>query len=304
MPTSYTDQFFVMDPGAPPAGGTALTVQNFNFIDQDDDGQITTTGGDTFNGLTITSVWVGDTITVNIPGTGNVTITGVTFYVSGGPAVFTPTDGTILQNATFVSSTFVSSSTQTPVGSFGPPCFTRGTVIATPDGLRLIEDLRAGDLILTRDHGPQPILHISQTVLSATGRNAPVRICKGALGNDVDLVVSQQHRMLIDDWRAEIYFGEDEVLVAAKHMVNGDTIYVQEGGEVEYFHLLFAGHEIIWGGGIPSESYFPKEFFEQTNQETLEEIRIMFPDLCLFAETLSQVVRPEMPGRMARLLAA
>ncbi|WP_371224898.1 Hint domain-containing protein [Roseovarius sp. 2305UL8-3] len=304
MPTSYTDQFFVIDPGTPPAGGTALTVQKFDFIDQNDDGQITTTDGDTFNGLTITSVWVNDTITVNIPGTGNVTITGVTFYVAGGPAVFTPTDGTVLEDATFVSSTFVNTSTQIPVGSFGPPCFTRGTMIATPDGLCAVEDLKPGDKVLTRDNGPRPVLHISQGLFSATGRNAPVRICKGALGNTVDLWVSQQHRMLIDDWRAQVYFGEDEVLVAAKHLVNGDTIYVDDGDQVEYFHLLFDGHQIIWGAGIPSESYFPAQFAERADEQTLREIQRLFPDLCLFVGVLEQSARPVVPGKAAVLLAA
>ena len=292
MPTTYNDQFFVMDPGNPPAGGTALTVQNFDFIDQNDDDIIGTGNGDTFNGLTITSVWVGDTITVNIPGQGNVTITGVTFYVSGGPAVFTPTDGTVLEDATFVSSTFVNSSTQVPVGSFGPPCFTRGTLIATPGGDVRVEDLRPGDLVLTLDHGPQPLLLVSHKVFPATGRNAPVMIRKGALGNNADLLVSQQHRMLIGDWRAEMYFGVEQVLVAAKHLCNGDTICIRPGGEVEYFHLLFDRHQIVWAAGIPSESYFPGHATNQADQETRAEIDRMFPDLAGKARDEWVTVRP------------
>ena len=303
MPTTHTDQFFVIDPGAPPAGGTALTVQNYNFVDQNDDGLISTTAGDTVNGLTVTSVWVGDTITVNIPGTGNVTITGVTFYVAGGPAVFTPTDGTILQNATFVSSTFVSTSTQVAVSTLTPTCFVTGTMIETVDGPRAVEDLCEGDLVLTRDHGPQPILLISRETYRATGRNAPVRICKGALGNDTDLFVSQQHRMLICDWRAELLFGEDEVLVAAKHLVNGDTIYVHAGGEVEYFHLLFADHEIVYAAGIPSESYFPGHFEAREGNETCEELRRMYPDLHLFAGQVKQAARPVAKAAEAAVLA-
>lgn len=302
MPTTYNDQFFVMDPGNAPAGGTPLTVENFSFVDQNDDGLISTTAGDTFNGFTITSVWVGDTVTMNVPGVGNVTITGVTFYVAGGPAVFTPTDGTVLQNGTFVSSTFVNTSTQIPVGSFGPPCFVRGTLIDTPDGKRPIEDLRPGDLVLTRDHGAQPVLWISCKSFLATGRNAPVRICAGALGNEDDLWVSQQHRMLINDWRAELFFGEDEILVAAKHLVNGDTIYVQIGGEVEYFHMLFSQHEIVWGGGLPSESYFPGRFAETNSEETLREICEMFPELSPFGTEHQQAVRPVVTGRQAMVL--
>jgi hypothetical protein len=48
------------------------------------------------------------------------------------------------------------------------------------------------------------------------------------------------------------------VLVAAKHLVNCDTIYLRKGGDVDYVHLLFAEHEIITAAGIPSESYFPE----------------------------------------------
>lgn len=305
MPTTYTDQFFVMDPGAPPAGGTALTVQTFDFIDNNDDGFIGTGVGDTFNGLTVTSVWVGDTITVNIPGTGDVTITGVTFYVAGGPAVFTPTDGTFLQDATFVSSTFVNTSTQIQVSNLDPICFVAGTMIATPDGPRAVETLKPGDLVLTLDDGPQPVLYASHESFHANGCCAPVRICKGALGNARDLYVSQQHRMLIDDWRAELYFGQDEVLVAAKHLVNGDTIYVQPGGKVDYVHLLFARHQIIWAEGILSESYFPGHFMGRSCPELHDEIAHMFPDVVEFAAMLdTDTARPVLRGAEAAVLRA
>ena len=291
MPTTYNDQFFVMDPGSPPAGGTALTKQNFDFIDQNDDGIIDTSNGDTFNGLTITRVWVGDTITVNMGGT-TITITGVTFYTSGGPAVFTPTDGTVLEDATFISSTFVSTSTQIPVGSFGPPCFTRGTMIATPDGEVPVEDLKPGDLVLTLDHGPQPLLLVSHKTFPATGRNAPVKICEGALGNTADLLVSQQHRMLISDWRSEMYFGVEQVLVAAKHLCNGDTITISPRNEVEYFHLLFERHQIVWAAGILSESYFPGHAVNQADMETRAEIDRLFPELREKLETEWETAHP------------
>lgn len=305
MPTAHTDQFFVIDPGSAPAAGTALTVQTFNYVDQDDDGFIGTTAGDTFNGGAVTSVWVGDTITVTFPpSTTQVTVTGVTFYVSGQPAVFTPTDGTILQDAVFVSSTFVNTSTQIAVSTLLPTCFARGTMIATPEGPRAIETLTVGDLILTRDHGPQPLLHVSRDVFTGRGRNAPVRICKGALGNEADLWVSQQHRMLITDWRAELYFGEDEVLVAARHLVNGDTIYIHDCEQIEYFHLLFASHEVIWSAGIPSESYLPAHFAEREGKETQDEIRRLFPDLPGAAEMVQQSARPVVRGVYRRLLAS
>ncbi|MCU0816565.1 MAG: Hint domain-containing protein, partial [Cypionkella sp.] len=36
-------------------------------------------------------------------------------------------------------------------------CFTLGTRIDTVDGPRPVEALVPGDLVLTRDHGPQPL---------------------------------------------------------------------------------------------------------------------------------------------------
>ena len=82
-------------------------------------------------------------------------------------------------------------------------CFTRGTLIKTDQGERPIEELAAGDMVLTMDHGYQPIRWIGSSKRAATGDLAPILIRKGALGNDRDLRVSPQHRMLLQGWQAE-----------------------------------------------------------------------------------------------------
>ncbi|MFT4959684.1 MAG: hypothetical protein ACI92Z_000760 [Paracoccaceae bacterium] len=254
MPTQYTDQFLVMDPGNPPGSGTSLTVQSFNFTDVDDDGFIRP--GDTFNGGVINSVWVDDTITMFVPGIGNITITGVTFYVDGQSTVFTPTDGTILADGTFISSTFVYTSTQISVGDLFPACFTPGTLIDTIDGLRPVEEICEGDLLRTADDGYQPVVWIGRCKVQARGKFAPIRIAVGAMGNTRDLIVSPQHRILVEGWAAELYAGQESVLVAARHLVDGKKIHVMEGGDVEYIHLGFAGHVLIKSEGIWTESHF------------------------------------------------
>jgi len=203
MATTYIDQFFVMDPGNPPAYGTALSVAKYNIVDQNDDNWVSTGVGDTVDGLTVTSVWVGDKITVMMGGVSK-TITGVTFYRSGGAAVFTPTDGTVLDNATFVSSTYVTSSTQTPVGNFGPPCLVAGTMVLTPEGEKPVEMLRLGDRVMTRDCGAQPIRWIGARSVVGNAEFAPVRFAPGAIGNTRALHVSPQHRILMTGWRAEL----------------------------------------------------------------------------------------------------
>ncbi len=304
MPTAYEDQFFTVDPGAPPASGTALTFQRVEFIDEDDDGNIESNTGDTWNGNPVGQVWPGDTLTVNVPGVGNVTYTGVTFYfVNGDPPVFTPTDGQVLQNGTFVSSTFVTTATQTPVGSFGPTCFTPGTWIETATGPRLIETLQVGDLVTTLDQGSQRIRQIVDDRFRAVPDIAPIRFATAAIGNDAPLTVSPQHRMLITGWQAELYFGQDEVLVAAKHMVNGDSIRQVVGGIVRYIHLLFDDHQIIFAQGVPSESFFPGHVMESDNAAQAEMLRL-FPTLAEQQKTGWQTVRPVLGRFEAELLAA
>ena len=160
------------------------------------------------------------------------------------------------------------------------PCFTRGTRIATVSGDRCIEDLVAGDLVLTMDRGYQPIRWIGSSKRPATGDVAPILIRKGALGNDRDLRVSPQHRMLLQGWQAEMLFGEEEVLATAKSLVNDHSILRDEGGEVEYFHMLFDTHEIIYAEGAPSESFHPGEQgWKALDQATRDEILTLFPEL-------------------------
>ena len=159
-------------------------------------------------------------------------------------------------------------------------CFALGTWITTPNGQVPIEELAAGDMVVTMDHGPQPIRWISSSKRHAIGDMAPILIRKGALGNTRDLRVSPQHRMLLSGWHAEVLFGEREVLATAKSLVNDHSILREEGGEVEYFHMLFDSHEIVYAEGAPSESFHPgAEGWKALDEPTRNEILELFPQL-------------------------
>lgn len=133
--------------------------------------------------------------------------------------------------------------------------FTRGTQISMANGAqRRVEDLAIGDRVLTRDHGPRPIRWIGAQTVRAVGAFAPVFISKGAMNNAEDLILSPDHRLFIYQRRDEIGLGRQEVLVKAKYLVNGETIYQRDGGFVDYFHLLLDEHEIIFAEGIAAES--------------------------------------------------
>ncbi|MEM7243669.1 MAG: Hint domain-containing protein, partial [Pseudomonadota bacterium] len=138
-------------------------------------------------------------------------------------------------------------------------CFTRGTLIDTDKGAVLVEDLEEGMMVRTRDNGFQRIRWVGSTKRTGKGKMAPIRIAAGTLGNTRDLRVSPQHRMLLEGWQAELLYGEAEVLASAKSLVNDQTIRIEECDEVEYFHILFDTHEVIFAEGAPSESFHPAE---------------------------------------------
>ena len=170
-------------------------------------------------------------------------------------------------------------------------CFRAGTLIETPGGARAIETLKEGDLVNTLDAGPQPISWIGGSKTLASGPNAPVRIRAGALGNVRDLWVSQNHRMLITGARAELLFGQSQVLVAAKHLVDDDAIRVLPGGEVEYWHFLFDTHHIVFAEACPCESLFPgKQTLDLVSDAERDEIVALLPALQVidFPEPLSR----------------
>ncbi|MGB3406752.1 MAG: Hint domain-containing protein [Jannaschia sp.] len=133
--------------------------------------------------------------------------------------------------------------------------FTRGTRITMANGTQVrVEDLSVGDRVLTRDHGAQPIRWTGMQTVRAEGQNAPVMIRKDALNNADDLLLSPDHRLFIYQRRDAIGAGRAELLVRARHLVNGETIWRDGGGYIDYFHLLFDAHEIIYVECIPAES--------------------------------------------------
>lgn len=133
--------------------------------------------------------------------------------------------------------------------------FTRGTHITMANGQQLpIEELKVGDKVLSRDDGAQVVRWIGQTTMRAIGDLAPIVISKGTLNNENDLVVSPNHRLFIYQRVDEVGAGRSEVLVKAKHLINGTTVTRQNGGFVDYFQLLFDDHQIIFAEGIAAES--------------------------------------------------
>ena len=162
------------------------------------------------------------------------------------------------------------------------PCFVTGTLIETERGRRRVEDIRPGDLVWTMDHGLQPLRWIGMRTVAAIGAFAPIRIAAGTFGDHANLLLSPQHRVLVRDPVADLVFGTPEVLIAAKHLVDGRSITSVEGGSVTYVHLLFDQHEIVMANGLATESFLPgPQTVDAFEEEVMGEIAQLFPELDL-----------------------
>jgi len=159
--------------------------------------------------------------------------------------------------------------------------FTTGTLITMAGGAqRPIETLAVGDRVLTRDSGPQPLRLIAKATLRALGSFAPVVISAGTLGNESDLVVAPHHRVFLYR-RGEKRLGDTaEILVQAKHLIDGEHVWRREGGYVDYYALVFDHHEIVYAEGVPVESLQVSEAtLNLMPEELTAEIRARLPDL-------------------------
>ena len=140
-------------------------------------------------------------------------------------------------------------------------CYAKGSLILTNHGFVPIENMKAGDTIVTKgkihnnefikneDLKVENVKWISKfKVFELNSESTPICITKNALGKNKpfkDLYVSPNHGLLINN-----------KLIAARNMLNGTTIYQDiECDEVIYYHLECEKHSAIFANGILSESY-------------------------------------------------
>lgn len=188
-------------------------------------------------------------------------------------------------------------------GDTGIVCFLAGTRIDTATGPRPVETLQVGDLVWTLDAGMQPLSWVGQRRVGATDRFAPIRIAPGALGNDAPLLVSPQHRILVRGWQAELLFGEAEVLVAACHLTNGDTITRAPRPQAHYCHIMFDRHHIVRSNGALTESFYPgPQAMSAIERDARDEVLALFPELSQTPAAFGPLARPSPTGREARCL--
>jgi len=152
-------------------------------------------------------------------------------------------------------------------------CYRRGTLIRTESGEVPVEDLAIGDHVTTLAGAARPIKWIGRR--SYSGRFLwnrevlPIRIKAGAFADGVpsrDLWVSPEHAIYLD-----------EILVPARHLVNGVSIVqIEDVGEVEYFHIELDRHDVIIAEGAFAETFVDDD--SRTMFHNALEYRALYPD--------------------------
>ncbi len=168
------------------------------------------------------------------------------------------------------------------------PCFTPGTKIATAQGERLVQDLKPGDRVITRDNGFQEIAWVGQKDL--TGKDLldnpdlkPILVKQGSLGDNLpsqDMLLSPNHRMLVTNMETDLFFDEREVFVAAKHMVGMKGVHQVDVARTSYIHFMFEHHEVVLSDGAWTESFHPGDYsMNAIADDQRNEILTLFPEL-------------------------
>jgi hypothetical protein len=132
------------------------------------------------------------------------------------------------------------------------PCFASGTRILTPRGEVQVQNLKVGDLVITRAGEDKPIIWIGQRMLNLRQHPRPdtvqpIRIDAGAFNDATpnrDLVLSPDHALYLDGF-----------LVPVKALVNGENIVQLNRASVTYYHLELESHEVIFADGTMVETY-------------------------------------------------
>lgn len=130
-----------------------------------------------------------------------------------------------------------------------------GTLVATDLGWQPVEDLRAGDRVVTFDNGMRPLRSVRVSTLWTAAADAPravwpLAVPAKALGNRTTMTLMPDQAVLIESDQAETLYGDPFILVSAGALEGHKGIArVPPQREVTLVMLEFEGDEIVYANG-------------------------------------------------------
>jgi hypothetical protein len=129
--------------------------------------------------------------------------------------------------------------------------------VLTVDGYRPAGKIAAGDVIRSIDGRLLPVLAAVRRTVPAYGSFAPVVLRAPYFGLREDVLVAPDQRLVIGGSEVEYLFGQEYVLVPARHLVNGTAAMHGTGSPtVTYVQLILPHHAALIVAGTPMESMF------------------------------------------------
>ncbi len=163
------------------------------------------------------------------------------------------------------------------------PCFLAGTRIETDRGAVPVEVLKAGDQVLTAKGDLARLAWVGMFRPGHRMAEAPVCIPQDSLGPGLpnrDLTISPNHQIAFGGPEVELFFGAEDVFVAAKFLIGHNGIGYAPTRRPTYHHLLFDRHEVIIANGVMTESFQPgRVVMDALDQQIRSEILTALPEL-------------------------
>ena len=136
-------------------------------------------------------------------------------------------------------------------------CFLADSMIATPKGAVAVQDLHAGDEVLTYVDGEASVSTLSWAGMAHCTVNPalpddmagyPVRIVKNAIADGVpykDMLLTAEHCLFFNG-----------MFIPARMLVNGSSIFYDKSiTSYTYYHIETPDHAVIMADGMLTESY-------------------------------------------------
>ena len=126
----------------------------------------------------------------------------------------------------------------------------------TSSGERFVEDLKAGDRVLTKDLGMQTIKCVAfrDIDLTESAEKSPIHIPAGIFGGDrpsADLYLAPTQRIALRHQMFDVLFSTREILVSAKDLLGFAGVRQVEGlRAVTYVSLGFVQSHLLYCGNL------------------------------------------------------
>lgn len=152
----------------------------------------------------------------------------------------------------------------------GQAGFVGGTHVASNLGWRGVDALCAGDMVLTFDHGMQPIVDVRREFVSPGAElprgQRPVLIPQGALNNRTDIWMMPEQGLMVESDAAIDALGDPFAVVPAQALIGFKGVRRADAADrLEVTTLAFARDEVIYvEGGMLAHCPRPRRILTDT----------------------------------------